>query len=324
MDKLNAKQWSNYWEKGTVTTFHKKFENNYDGEIKAHWNKQFVDLESQSTVIDLATGNGALLVLLDDYLNENKNKNFKAYGVDFAELNTEFVDKIKSLTVVLKDKTLIEDTGIEDSSIDLAMSQYGIEYSDLDKTVCELDRIMKPKSKLNFIMHHSDSQIIKEGFQSLSQIELVNNKLKLNNTIKELLPAIDKLKETGKTKYKTKADRLRNKLNKGIQEMMNFSQTVQDPGYIQYYYENALMVFKGSVAQQYSLIQKLKLIKLVENETKNLKLRMKDLTSVAMTEDKNEKFINLLKNIGFVNINIVPIEYNAIHIGQNIQAQRNL
>lgn len=322
MDRLDAKHWTNYWQKGTVTTFHKKFENNYDGEIKLHWNEVFGELKEGSCVVDLGTGNGALLSLLDEFLVEN-TKSVKAYGIDFAELNVEIISKIKSLDIVLKEKTFIEDTGLLEDSIDLVVSQYGVEYSNLDKTVIELDRILKPKSKISFIMHNESSQIIKEGSQTLDQIDLVNSKLKLVTIIREMLPTIEKLKDTGKLKYKTKADRLRNKLNKAMQEVQDFARSVDDPGYIHFFYENALAVFKGVVANEYTLREKLKILSLVEKETRNLKLRMTDLTSVAMTDNKNEKFILQLNSIGFKKIKIESITYNRYNVGQILTAERD-
>ncbi len=321
MVKLNSKQWTNYWQKGTLTTFHKKFENNYDGEIKKHWNSIFKKLVVGSTVVDLATGNGALLYLLDNFAKK-KSISFNGYGIDFAEINKEIMQEFNYCNVELRSLTLIEKTGLPKNSIDCAISQYGFEYANMIDSVKELDRILKPTATISFIMHTNDSQLIKEGFKSLEQIELVTNKLKVNDIIKKILPAIDKLKKTGKVKYKIKADKLRNKLNNAMKEMMTFAQTLNDPGYIQYYYENALSVFKGEIANRYSLQEKLKIIKLIEKETNNLKHRMQDLTTIAMTKEGNERLVTLLKNCQFNKIKIKQFRYDGTNVGQVVTARR--
>jgi ubiquinone/menaquinone biosynthesis C-methylase UbiE len=321
MTKLNSEHWSNYWEKGTITTFYKKFSGNYDGEIKAHWDSVFKDINNDSCIVDLCTGNGALLSLLDNYATDN-NISFKAYGIDFAKLNPKITDKIKSLNIVLKENTGIENTGLKDNSVDLAISQYGIEYANIDGTVKELDRILKADAKVSFIMHEEKSQIIVDAYQSLKQIDLVNNELKISTIIKEILPAIEGLKKTGKAKYKNKADKLRGKLNNAIQVIMEFAETIPDPGYIEFFYKQALSVFQGEVARNYSLQQKLDVLSQVKVETANLKLRMDDVTSVAMTEETNEKLIKALKSIGFKNVEITPFWYNNAILGQVLNAER--
>lgn len=322
MAKLNSQQWSNYWQKGTITTFHRKFENNYDSEIKSHWYKIFKQLKNGSSVVDLATGNGALLYLLDEYAVENECS-YNAIGVDFAEINQDIFTLFKLCDVELKAHTMIENTGLPENSINCAISQYGFEYANLAETVLELNKILKSKASLSFIMHTHDSQIIKEGFESLKQIELISGKLKVNKTIEKILPAIEKLKQTGKIKYKLKADKLRDKLNKSMGQVMNFAQTIGDPSYIEYYYKNALSVFKGVIAKKYSLQQKLRIIKSIDKETSNLKQRMEDLTSVAMTEQRNTELIRLLTKAHFKNIVIKPFHYNSINIGQVLTAQRD-
>ena len=47
MDKLHSDHWNNYWEKGTVTSFYKKFAGNYAGAIKTHWNNILKDVKNK-------------------------------------------------------------------------------------------------------------------------------------------------------------------------------------------------------------------------------------------------------------------------------------
>ena len=131
--------------------------NNYDGSIKEHWDSEFSRLSEEAHVIDLATGNGALLGLLNRYASKGK-KRIKATGVDFADLHAEFFADFSDLELTLKQRTAIEETNLPDDHYDLAISQYGFEYADTTAAVKELDRICKPQCRISFIMHNEASQ----------------------------------------------------------------------------------------------------------------------------------------------------------------------
>ena len=321
MNRLSSKHWSNYWDKGTVTTFYKKFNDNYDGEIKEHWQEAFSLLPEKACIIDLATGNGALLSLLSQYA-ENKQLPYEAIGIDFAELNPKITEKVINKHTRMLENTMIEDTGLPAESVDLAISQFGFEYADMALAVKELDRILKPQAQVNFIMHAEHSMIIYDGHNSLRQIELVNKQLKLNDIIRKIIPAIHNLRETGKQKFKARADRLRDQLNESINTMTQFAETIADPSYIDFYYEHALGLFKGQVSQNFSLQQKMDQLDWVEAETVSLKLRMEDLTSVAMSDGSNARITSLLESIGLQNVVIKPFIYNNGIIGQTLKAAR--
>jgi SAM-dependent methyltransferase len=48
----------------------------------------------------------------------------------------------------------------EDSSFDSVVSQYGIEYSDLARTIPEIARVTRPASRLCFIIHARDGAVL--------------------------------------------------------------------------------------------------------------------------------------------------------------------
>ena len=322
MKTLSADKWSQYWQKGTITTFHKKFENNYDGNIKAHWDQEFTRLKPDSQTIDLATGNGALLGLLNQYAADN-NVKLAATGVDFADLHSAFFEDFTDLTLTLKERTAIEDSGLLDDSYDLAISQYGFEYADTIAAVKELSRICKPQCRISFIMHHEHSQIVREGFQSLQQIELVNKHLGLPDLIKNMVEAIDKYQRLKNEKTKRRADKYRDKLNKAISKLREASAQFDDPSYLQFFHDNALAVFNPAMSANMTVKDKIQVVRQVEKETRSLIGRMEDLTSVAMTDEKNSVLIKALKNHEFVNINVEQLQYNGFHIGQLFTADRN-
>ncbi|WP_395374186.1 class I SAM-dependent methyltransferase [Marinicella sp. W31] len=322
MKTLSADKWSQYWQKGTITTFHKKFENNYDGSIKKHWDDEFSRLSTDAQVIDLATGNGALLGLLNQYASSEQYR-IAATGVDFADLHAEFFEDFSALELTLKQRTAIEQTDLPDNHYDLAISQYGFEYADCIAAVDELSRICKPQCRISFIMHNQESQIVREGFQSLEQIELVNKNLGLPELIKNMVEAIDKYQRQKNEKSKRRADKYRDKLNNAIMKLREAASQYDDPSYLQFFHDNALAVFNPAMSGNMSVKEKLQVLRNVDKETRSLIGRMEDLTSVAMSDEKNTLLINQLKNHKFSHINVEQLQYNGFHIGQLLTAERN-
>ncbi|MDH3978720.1 MAG: class I SAM-dependent methyltransferase [Gammaproteobacteria bacterium] len=120
------------WTRPTLTAFASSFQDNYDGPILEFWESQIIG--DIGHVADLACGNGALTWIANDLLNKHESKT-KVTGVDYAKINPFQV--LERNPKDFPQVSFIGDTGVEklpfaDGSIDLVISQYGLEYSDLD------------------------------------------------------------------------------------------------------------------------------------------------------------------------------------------------
>ncbi|WP_456373313.1 hypothetical protein, partial [Thiolapillus sp.] len=69
-ERLDARQWGDWWNKHSLTSFHGHFQNNYDGSLKQFWEERFANLPDNAAIVDLATGNGALALLAAEYSRE--------------------------------------------------------------------------------------------------------------------------------------------------------------------------------------------------------------------------------------------------------------
>ena len=167
METLTPAKWTAYWTKGSITAFGLEFKHNYDGEFAEFWQLQ---LEGQvGHVVDLCCGNGALVWLADKILND-ADVNAKVSGVDIADINP-----FKIFRKNAKDFPGIDFIGntsadalpFSDHSVDVVISQYGVEYTDVRKTIEEVSRVLKAQSKMAFIVH-SDSSVIVKGSRVLA------------------------------------------------------------------------------------------------------------------------------------------------------------
>ncbi|HRP35812.1 MAG TPA: class I SAM-dependent methyltransferase [Gammaproteobacteria bacterium] len=175
--RLDRDEWTRYWARGTVTTFEGHFSGNYDAEIRDFWWRQFETLADGSTMVDLATGNGALALLAASYAREHE-RSFTIVGVDSAALD---VARLRAAlpglaadldAVTLRGDTPLEDTGLPAATAGLVTSQFGFEYGDTAAGAREAFRLLRSGGRLAMILHHADSAILSQAREGLRQVEL--------------------------------------------------------------------------------------------------------------------------------------------------------
>ena len=194
MRRPEAQYWSPFWSNPTITSFGNLFPSNYDGLMLEFWKRQSCgDLQR---VVDLACGNGALTWIANDLLNSGSGRT-RITGVDLAA-----IDPFKALgrragdypLVDFIGSTAIERLPFEEASIDLVISQYGVEYSDLDKTIPEIGRVLKASGKIGLILHDKESVIVKGAVQHLDDFKIVADDICLH----DLLLDLDALRQADK------------------------------------------------------------------------------------------------------------------------------
>ena len=78
-----------------------------------------------------------------------------------------------------------------DHSVDLAISQYGFEYSDMEQTVTELDRVLKPAAKICLVMHSTSSEFIRPTADLIRESRRVLNEVRLHELYLKLDDALN-------------------------------------------------------------------------------------------------------------------------------------
>lgn len=79
-------------------------------------------------------------------------------GIDWAR-----VSAISHPRFAIRTPVNMEAMPFGDGSFDAAVSQFGIEYSDIVETARELARVLRPGAPFCFLTHHRDSAIVREG-----------------------------------------------------------------------------------------------------------------------------------------------------------------
>ncbi len=185
--KIDAKSWSYMWENPSITTFgHGDFTENYDGPILEFWESQLTG--EFDHVVDVACGNGALCWIANDLLNGGERKTAIA-GVDFADITPfKTLDRKQEdyPAISFIGNNPIEKLPFESASVDFVISQYGVEYSDLDQSIPEIARVLGPTGKMSFILHDRDGDLVRASNQPLKEYKKMLDVFRLDELILQL------------------------------------------------------------------------------------------------------------------------------------------
>lgn len=326
-DRLNAAQWSRYWQKGTITTFHGRFGENYDGPVRDFWQGVFAELPASAKIVDLATGNGAVALLAAQY-SYRQGQAFDITGIDYADVDPARIFHGKAYARHLRRirflaNTPVEATTLPDGSHDLAASQFGIEYADTERTVAEISRILKPRDAVFAAMiHHAESAIVRQAKDGIEQI-IACAKSGLHNAIRDLHRHLAKLASRGKDPQDDeRAKDQRTAVNERLNELNRESTRFRDPGQIVYYVENSMATFNPHVSAGKSVDEKLAMLRLVTAETDAYKQRMRDLISAARDDRQIADLADRLGRQGFRADRNQPFVFEGAHFCHVLTARR--
>lgn len=170
-------EWNSFWKENNITSFVDRFSKGYDGEIREFWQQNLRQGEKFDKIIDLGCGNGAITWLCNEILNRKETKQTSEItGIDSANINPfEALNKdpFDFPEVKFIGNTEIEKLPFRDGEIDLAISQWGIEYSNFNSTIKELARVLKNDSRIMLVCHTENSSIINITHKTLESLYFI-------------------------------------------------------------------------------------------------------------------------------------------------------
>ncbi|MES2321815.1 MAG: class I SAM-dependent methyltransferase [Pseudomonadota bacterium] len=150
--------WSRYWSHGVGHSCGGSYGSSYEGALAAWWRAAFATLAPGARVLDIATGNGALPRLLLDF---DQAGTLSCDAVDLATLAPAWFAGLapeRAARLRFHGKQAAEALPFPDGNFDLVMSQYGLEYTDLARTVPEILRVLAPGGRIRLLTHHADAR----------------------------------------------------------------------------------------------------------------------------------------------------------------------
>lgn len=325
-NRLSSEQWSKYWEKGRLTTFVGRFDNNYDGDVMAFWHLILRKFPTGSKIVDLAAGNGALAILAASYGSKNK-KDFQITAIDYARvdpsrLNHKEIDSNILRQIDFKSNTRIESTGCESGFFDCAISQFGFEYGNCEESVTEVSRILKKEKATFCVMVHKQGSVVhKQSQEGLNHANACEQS-KLHSTLRKMLIRIDNLKKKDKNPEKDKkAEELRDQTNQITESLHKIMANALDTDHLSWYLKNCMVLFSPQWRDR-DLQDKLTSLSLISKENEAYKQRMSDIISAARSPSDIELIENLVAKEGFTVDKSEPFMLEGMDFAQVLIASR--
>jgi SAM-dependent methyltransferase len=155
--KSSAWIWTQYWRTGRQGCLTDEAPPSAQAYIESLWRGFFRELPRGARVIDLACGSGDVARIALS-VGEEARLAFAIEGVDLAQLGGEERSS-QGTTLRLRGGVDLALLPFPDNSFDGAVSQFGIEYAELEGACRELTRVLKPAGRGLFLIHHNDSAI---------------------------------------------------------------------------------------------------------------------------------------------------------------------
>ena len=295
-----ATAWSNYWQKGFLTTFVGSESDYYSGDVRRFWNSCFSKVPDGGAIVDICAGNGAVLALAVDYMEENGRK-FNLIALDYADITgSSFYTKHPYITLL--SNTPAEQTGLGAETIDLCVSQFGFEYSDTAATIKELHHILKPDGQFCALLHHNQSEVTIDAEIAVTQIALCERS-ELTETTAKLLTRLHMLRERNQNLPKDKkALQLREEFNRVAQRLLQYIENAPSSGHIDYFLNELANLF-GSKAKGLDLQEKIAIIERLQADSSQYQSRMAAMLEASSDNQEIFALKESLNDVGFEMMN---------------------
>jgi len=172
--QIRGANWSRFWKSGTVHAVDAGKDADASNPLIQFWQAEFGQPNFSGRVLDIGTGNGGIPRLLIGQLEASAPL---CDAVDLSDISPDWW--VQNHSVPGHDKlsfhgnTRAEELPFADGSFQHIYSQFGIEYTDLKKSVPELLRVLQPTGSVRLIVHHPNSlllQVAKEEFEHLQSV----------------------------------------------------------------------------------------------------------------------------------------------------------
>ncbi|WP_137221624.1 class I SAM-dependent methyltransferase [Shewanella sp. MEBiC00475] len=282
--------WSEYWQQGHTTSFGEALPGNYQGVLKNVWQPIFNNLVENFMVIDVGTGNGSLPLLLCEELSTS-GVTGQVIGVDLAEVNLVNINSQNSnnIDISLMSNTRSEQLPFEANSVDLYISQFGFEYSSVEKSLNEASRVLKDDGQFVIVFHHNRSMILNRNRRILALIEKKEVNLLINclARIATSMGQVASKRDVERIKKDPECESIRAEINHLIKLLVNIDEEAAQDSDLMHYVAD---FFKAGLF--WSVTKKLEFVEFITIQMDTLRLRLNELVNASFDESKLATFVD--------------------------------
>jgi SAM-dependent methyltransferase len=170
--------WNLYWHFDRIAScFDGAGATNYEPCIADGWRAFFADLPADARILDLCTGNGAAALIAAE-----NNRAGEIVAVDGADIDPPaFVTRHAELYAAIhfRGGVEVEALPLPAGHFDAVISQYGIEYSDLSRSLPEAVRVLAPAGRIRFVVHAADGIVAAGARAVIADADLLLDEIDL-------------------------------------------------------------------------------------------------------------------------------------------------
>jgi SAM-dependent methyltransferase len=163
MSAVGQRGWADYWKADCAASCEP--DNPATAlEIARLWQGWLAAFPDGARILDVATGNGIVLAYAAS-AGRAWGRRFVLTGVDLADIDPpRYLCSIDPAlrTAAFRGGVAAEALPFADSSFDVVVSQYGIEYAELDRALAEAARVLVPGGALVWLAHADGSEIVRQ------------------------------------------------------------------------------------------------------------------------------------------------------------------
>jgi ubiquinone/menaquinone biosynthesis C-methylase UbiE len=294
-----AEHWSRFWEQGYLTSFAAELPENYTGRIRSYWVDVIESLPAGTCcAVDLGSGNGAIARLLLEAARQ-RDLNLTIDAVDAAALRGSPTEGI-----TFHGETAMENLPLADGSVDLVVSQYGFEYSDTQRTLGEIARVMRPNGIVRLICHSDTSIVYARSSQQLKEYQALLRKQGFFSCLQAMLKAMGHIRnetDLAKLTRNRAAEKTRIALNMTTGNLM---ESYPDSIVIADALKQGQIFFRE--LRFAPLAEKLRHLDRMRTEYRDAGRRVKEQVLASLDEDRINGLLAQAKDLGFVDPCAVP------------------
>lgn len=317
MPESTKEDWSQFWLGSTVTTFQGLFGDNYSGDIASFWREHLQG--GYSRVVDIACGNGALCWMAHEILN-TEVPDLQIIGIDYADINPfKRLGKRKAdyPQVSFLGHTPAEQLPFADGSVDLVVSQYGLEYSSLASSVAELGRVLSAAGKVCLVSHVSQSVLVQTEMRMLAACR----EILYEDRLHDLYLALDALMRRTTDDSALEIKQLKKEIAHVSFRVRNRVRDFRKKVDVENYLYRIEKVFAENTPRRSKKRQQE--VELARDLLSTFVRRLEDLSAAALTPERQDWLIQLLQQQGLHVVEQRPLYIEAgVLWGQGLVAQR--
>jgi len=309
--------WSLFWRQGHSTTFGDYFKSGYTGAVADWWQSQLSHLPGDTVVMELGCGNCSLLPAMI-----KAGVKGRYIGVDIARVQLSAICEQglpgSGIEVTLHSETPAEDIPEPDDSVGLVASVFGIEYSNIDRSLPEVSRLLQPGGRFCALLHHVDSVVTSMSRRAISEYD--------GTDLKQVIYALDTISTErdnsaaiAELSSNPRAEESRNVINQMASKYLSSTDPKTANATMFEVMTQALKFFRLMGAS--SQVRRQFIVSLAEEQEASHE-RYKQMVSVAFDDTRMENLVLKLRELGFTDVDSSTINANDELLAWGIVAKK--